>query len=90
MNLSNETIMRVFWIVLATLAFATYSLILLHLGGWMAVDRAKLAAAQIVQQTPRRANPAEWKPPFDCTTKQGREELSRMCRAQVRMTAVGK
>ena len=81
-----EQIERAFWIFLAVLAFAIYSLILLHLGGWMQIEQARAEAAKVITVYKARptANPILL---LDCSPR-GREEFSRTCRARARTAEV--
>jgi len=77
---------RWFWIVLAVMAFTVYSLILLHLGGWLYVEQARAEAAKIV--TARRIEPIPQPAQLIKCDKHGREEFLRTCRARARTTEV--
>lgn len=84
----DEDADRWFWILIAVVVLAISHLLAAYLGGWYVMDEAKAAAAKIVRETPRRANPATYIPLLDCTSRDYLE-YRRVCRARARSAEVG-
>ena len=85
-SLTDERIERAFWMALATLAVAVYTLIVFHLGGWFVMDRARAEAAKII--TVQRVAPVPATVNLIGCSRHDFQEHLRTCRARARTAEV--
>ena len=85
--MSDSAANKAFVILLAIAAQAAYGLVCAHVGQWYAIDKARMAAAEILT-APRRAQPATYVPLLDCTSR-SYLEYRRTCNGRVRAGRIG-